>query len=141
MGFRSSCKDVGIMNWELTRNRKDLYGIFGKFVSQDSKTGLVSLEHAFLQPDGSYAPIIPPGMYLCERRLSPKFGYDLFWLQGVPGHTFVEIHKGNYNKDSEGCILLGTQIQSGALLESKIAFDKFMELMTGVNSFTLKVNG
>jgi hypothetical protein len=127
------------MNFSLTRSQFGETGIFGQMISEDQCSVFDTLEHAFAQPDGSYAPLIPAGNYTCIRRLSPKFGYDLFWIQNVPGHDFVEIHIGNTNKDSLGCILLGHGASGVAILNSRTAFQSFMEVQNGVDSFTLTV--
>lgn len=49
---------------------------------------------------------IPEGKYEVHRIYSPKFG-KCFHVQEVPGRSEILIHKGNYNKDTHGCILVG----------------------------------
>lgn len=49
---------------------------------------------------------IPEGEYEVHRIYSPKFG-KCFHIQDVPGRSEILIHKGNYNKDTHGCILVG----------------------------------
>jgi len=49
---------------------------------------------------------IPEGKYEVHRIYSPKFGM-CFHVQDVPGRSEILIHKGNYNKDTHGCILVG----------------------------------
>ena len=49
---------------------------------------------------------IPEGKYEVHRIYSPKFG-KCFHVQDVPGRSEILIHKGNYNKDTHGCILVG----------------------------------
>lgn len=49
---------------------------------------------------------IPEGKYKVHRIYSPKFG-TCFHVQDVPGRTGILIHKGNYTKDTSGCILVG----------------------------------
>ena len=129
------------MDFLLKRSVYDSLGIFGTFVSDDNKTTLVTCEHAFEEPDGSYLPAIPAGIYICQRRMSPKFGYDVFILENVPGHDFIEIHCGNFNSDSDGCILLGTTYNAAAkmITASRAAFLKFMAVQSGLDSFTLTI--
>lgn len=128
-----------MINLTLTRNRKELYGVFGELLDYSGKLVAVTLEHAFKQPDGSWDAAIPIGTYTCLRRLSPKFGYDVFILLGVPGHSYVEIHIGNVNSDSDGCILLGTATSQTSIFESRVAFTEFMRLLDGETEFTLHV--
>lgn len=49
---------------------------------------------------------IPTGTYNVLRYNSPKFG-KTFHVIGVPNRSEILIHKGNYNKDTQGCILVG----------------------------------
>jgi len=78
-------------------------------------------------------PIIVPGKYYCTKYLSPKRGYEVYLLNNVPGHSFVEIHVGNTIKDTEGCILVGSSFapivgkqQVDGISMSKITFKKLM---------------
>lgn len=130
---------------KLIRNRADLYGIFGKMIDDQSNQLAVTLEHAFLQADGSYKPKLADGSYICIKRKSPKFGYNLFLIQNVPDFmgqtvTYIEIHIGNYNKDSDGCVLLGSAIGVGCILDSRLAFENFMANMEDEQTFTLDVS-
>lgn len=50
---------------------------------------------------------IPAGCYKLQRYESPRFGKLLPLLLGVPGFGAIEIHTGNYVKDTQGCILVG----------------------------------
>ncbi len=40
-------------------------------------------------------------------RLFPQMHRGMLWLQDVPDFTYVYIHVGNTNDDTEGCILVG----------------------------------
>lgn len=53
------------------------------------------------------APCIPKGRYKVTIYKSPKFKSDVLLLHDVPGRSAIEIHKGNYPKDTRGCILVG----------------------------------
>jgi len=50
---------------------------------------------------------IPPGVYDWVKVYSSKFKRDVILLTNVPGRTAIEIHNGNYNRDTHGCILVG----------------------------------
>ena len=52
---------------------------------------------------------IPEGKYEVHRIYSPRFGkcFHIQDVQDVPGRSEILIHKGNYNKDTHGCILVG----------------------------------
>ncbi len=50
---------------------------------------------------------IPPGTYDIDLIYSPRFQrYNLHIL--VPGRFAIEIHTGNYYKNSEGCLITGS---------------------------------
>lgn len=135
-----------ITTFRLSRKTKRPDGIFGEW--QDERGGLLylTLEHSYQQPDGSFAPKIVPGTYTCKRYESPKHGYDVFMLTGenADGH-FYEVHVGNYNRNSDGCVLLGKgrgflEDGKGWMLQySQQAFDAFMLSMKEQDLFTLIV--
>lgn len=84
---------------------------------------------------------IPQGVYHCFIRWSDKFQTNLYGLD-VSERSDIEIHWGNTEDDTTGCILVGEKlgILGGklAVLNSKKAFDKFMEL-TNQQNFYLSI--
>jgi len=62
---------------------------------------------------------IPKGTYKVTPRYSDKYTQH-FILEDVPNRKFILIHAGNFNSDTEGCILLGTsfgKINQDSLLD------------------------
>jgi hypothetical protein len=51
---------------------------------------------------------IPTGTYNVTSYFSPKNNRNVPLLNNVPGFEYVEIHQGNYPKDTDGCLLLGS---------------------------------
>ncbi len=115
-----------------------------------------TLEHAYVTGHdeaglASFAAKLPEGTYTCVRgthQLHNSSPFQTFEVTGVPGHTGILFHVGNYNSDSDGCVLLGRRLiqdesgttRSGSMLSgSRLAFDAFMARMEGVDSFTLVV--
>ena len=131
---------VSQITYTLTRKHYLPYGIFGNLIDHEANQLAVTLEHAF-DTNGVYLPIIPKGSYSCIRRLSPRFNCDLFMLQNVPGHDYVEIHWGNFNSDSSGCILLGETMSNSMITNSRVTFEAFMKNLIGIDEFTLSVLG
>jgi hypothetical protein len=133
------------MNLILNRVDANENGIFSYL--QDSAANILfyTLEHAYLQPDGSYAPKLPNGNYTCVKGLHSldhtPTPFEAFEVTNVPGHSGILFHVGNYNSDSDGCILLGTAIagRDASITNSKLAFEKFMTLQVDNNQFTLTV--
>lgn len=70
---------------------------------------------------------IPSGTYQVIVNHSERFGRDLPLLLNVPGFVGVRIHPGNTSKDTEGCILPGTQVIGESVIESRKAFNALFE--------------
>lgn len=77
---------------------------------------------------------IPEGRYTIVPHKSPKFG-STYLVENVTERSHILIHAGNTAKDTSGCILVGLQFgelnNQPAVLASRSAFLKFMELMDG----------
>jgi len=120
-------------------------GIFGLLTDTDGNQVAVTLEHAFDSGngDGTYAPKIPNGVYTCQRSQHRLEGMDhdftTFQIMNVPNHTNILFHWGNYNQDSDGCVLLGNERNGDMIMNSKVTFQKFMDLQNGLDTFTLTV--
>jgi len=142
------------MNLTTTRKMKRIDGIFSDITRND--TGLhfmCGLEHAFVAENGSYQPILRPGTYTCKRgthQLANGVPFETFEILGVTGHSGVLFHAGNFNEDSEGCTCCGTGFAVGAdphqngaqvemVINSRVAFESFMQLQQGLDTFNLTV--
>lgn len=75
---------------------------------------------------------IPLGSYDVEILWSPKHERLLPHVQNVPGFEEIEIHIGNFPKDTEGCLLIGQYAGPNPdfIGGSKKAFDQLFLLMT-----------
>jgi hypothetical protein len=136
------------MNFKLVRKEYRQDGIFSVMTDIIGNNPFQTLEHAYQQFDNTYAPKIPKGAYTCIRGQhqlhSMTQPFTTFEVTNVPGHTNILLHVGNYNSDSDGCILLGLDVADTAnwqkmITSSKEAFTKFMELQQGLDSFLLTV--
>jgi len=146
------------MNLILNRTKYSEDGIFGELLNDSGGFVCCTLEHAFIKPDRTFEAKVAAGEYLCKVGTGPLEGgfhalhdgipFMAFEIQDVPEFrglpvTGILFHIGNYQQDSEGCILLGKQIgqkSSGGnmLMASKQAFDDFMQKQ-GVDPFTIKI--
>ena len=84
-------------------------------------------------------PVIPDGTYLINLSYSPSFsrkypytvvlGGKVPEVVGVPGHSGLRIHVGNYPSDTKGCILIGTNGTDSSVLNSSLAYRNFCALI------------
>ncbi|HKV74593.1 MAG TPA: DUF5675 family protein [Gemmatimonadales bacterium] len=105
-------------------------GTFGRFVIPDGST-LYSLELPW-KNNAPQVSCIPAGHYDLQRRYSNSHHCEVFEIMAVPDRTDVEIHWGNWIKDTLGCVLVGLGRKNDMITDSKAAFDRFMAAMAGV---------
>lgn len=127
----------------LNRTSKSPDGVFGLMISEEGRA-YFTLEHAYVQSDGSIEPKVALGTYICSRHAPNRLPYDTFELNGVPDFmgspvSGILIHIGNYNQNSDGCIMLGTGQTDAMITNSKEAFDDFMSSLEGIDSFELTI--
>lgn len=82
---------------------------------------------------------IPEGSYRVVVTKSQRFGKYLPLLVGVPGFEGVRIHAGNTSRDTEGCILVGQNLQVGKVLWSRITLEKLMKLIENEKEIYLTI--
>lgn len=109
-------------------------GAFGVLLA-DGHPFAVTLE----QTDAALATKIPPGVYRCEPTIFHRGNYATYEVTGVPGHTRLLFHMGNYEKDTEGCILVGSEFRSSWIAGSRLAFQTFLAKTDAATGFELEV--
>ena len=82
---------------------------------------------------------IPEGTYGVVVTKSQRFQKYLPLLVGVPGFEGVRIHAGNTSRDTEGCILVGQNLQVGKVLWSRITLEKLMKLIENEKEIYLTI--
>lgn len=102
-------------------------GAFESFCLEPVERGLtstMSLEQiaTIKVPDQT---AVPTGRYQVTKYYSPKHRAIVPCIVGIPGFSYVEIHIGNFPKDTDACLLLGTQIGPDEVLNSAVAIDRF----------------
>ncbi len=134
------------MIFRLERSVYGVDGILGILYDDKLEQCAVVLEHAYTEGNG-YKAKLPDGTYTCQRgthKLHNSIPFETFEVMDVPGHDNILFHQGNYNKDSEGCLLLGASKANQAnkevmITNSKATFSKFMDKLKDIDKFTLIV--
>jgi hypothetical protein len=78
---------------------------------------------------------IPNGRYFGRLRYDKADAWRI-QLIGVRGRSGIQIHIGNYPRDTQGCVLVGTSIASNAVLGSKAAYELLKESFYGTRNPT-----
>ncbi|UHG93436.1 DUF5675 family protein [Spirosoma oryzicola] len=72
---------------------------------------------------------IPAGRYKVELTKSKRFGIVLPELLKVPFFSGIRIHIGNWTKDTDGCILVGTKRVGNMVQRSAVGLKLLMDLL------------
>lgn len=73
---------------------------------------------------------IPTGFYKVIVNKSPKFGRMLPRLLNVPGFEGILIHRGNTDKDTSGCIIVGENKVVGKVINSTGYETRLVDILT-----------
>ena len=108
---------------------------------------LVFGDHAFftLEPPWRNNQVnvscVPGGEYICEVDSSPKYG-NVYHIRNVVGRSHILFHVGNYPRNTQGCILVGSRLgtleNTPAVLSSRQAIDRLYGL-TSSEPFILRI--
>lgn len=129
------------MKMKLIRFNYAKDGVFSTLEDEKDNHIAKTLEHSY-----NGKPKLPSGKYKCVRgihKLKDMKPFETFEILNVPGHTGILFHTGNWNKDSDGCVLLGDSVedspQGEMVTNSRLTFQKFMRILKDVNEFELEV--
>ena len=128
----------------LTRHARRADYTIGRLEDENGKKICDTLEPIWRNYDGGELKIpkksaIPEGSYRVVVTKSQRFQKYLPLLVGVPGFEGVRIHAGNTSRDTEGCILVGQNLQVGKVLWSRITLEKLMKLIENEKEIYLTI--
>ena len=128
----------------LTRIARKAEYTIGRLEDENGKRICDTLEPTWRDYKGGEMKIpkksaIPEGTYRVVVTKSQRFQKYLPLLVGIPGFEGVRIHAGNTSRDTEGCILVGQNLQVGKVLWSRIALEKLMELIKNEKKISLTI--
>lgn len=85
--------------------------------------------------------LIPAGTYRLKPYSSPRWP-NVYEVTGVPGRTSILMHHGNFESDTEGCILVGLAAgilrDQAAVMQSKQGME-FLRKMIGTQECDLQI--
>lgn len=125
----------------LTRNSDDGYQTLGTL------TGLPFAVRTLERPwlgNAHNVSCIPKGTYHCSVSHLGTMNIQAYLLESVIGRSGIFIHPGNYLKDTEGCILVGSAYADingdgyTDIINSRATFKLIMDVMAG-KAFTLVI--
>ena len=82
---------------------------------------------------------IPAGTYKVIVSQSPRFGRLLPRLLDVPGFEGILIHRGNTDKDTSGCILVGENKAVGKVINSTQYELRLVEMLRNETDVTIEL--
>lgn len=83
------------------------------------------------------AHLIPKGNYRLSIYKSPKFKVRVIRVEGVFNRADIEIHPGNFKKDSQGCLLIGLSHTDRSVVASQAALRRLLPLLTESSFLTI----
>ena len=79
---------------------------------------------------------IPEGEYKLDTkeygRFYDRYQHPIIILRDVPDRSEILIHKGNYPKDTLGCILLGSTRSKDFVGNSSVTYNRVYKIITGM---------
>lgn len=129
----------------LVRDAFTNYDTTGVLYGNSGRPIAFTLEDPIVARPGS-KPCIPYGEYPVVLAMSSRYNRIMPRLEHVPGRSGILIHTGNTEKDTTGCILVGTQrknVKNVAqyLIDSRKAFELvYAEIAQSLSLGSLRIS-
>jgi hypothetical protein len=98
-----------------TEGRLSIDGVFECFTLEPRHTTLFGKPYC-----------IPAGIYYYRVQHSQHFNRNVICIENVPGFSAIEVHPGNFPRDTHGCTLVGTSNGIDFVGHSESAFDALL---------------
>ena len=72
---------------------------------------------------------IPEGTYKYEVKYSSLWRREVIWLYNVKDRSAIQVHVGNFLKDTRGCLLVGMQAGKDSVGNSKVALEALLKVI------------
>jgi len=116
----------------LERLEASRQGIAGVLIHPDKGIICYTLERPWVD-NQKFVSCIPAGTYPLVRYFSGRFNYHTYGIRQVEDRRGICFHIGNSIKDSQGCVLLGLDVNwtshARRLVKSRMAMRRFMRIM------------
>lgn len=123
------------MKLKLVRVAETDHGIFGHLTCDSDPFNCVTLERHDIA--------IPTGTYGIDMYQSPEHGWVPILLN-VPNRYYIEIHEGNFEYNSKGCILVGehrAEIEGkDAINNSKVTLAKLLAVLKNQKDISITIS-
>ena len=126
------------MKLTLIRNKYTDYSTIGELLI-DGEPFCYTLEDKVRINKIPKITAIDAGKYKVELTMSNRFKEIMPILLDVPNFTGIRIHRGNTDKDTEGCILVGLDRGRDIILNSTQAFNDLMEVLTEEKNICIEI--
>ena len=84
---------------------------------------------------------VPAGTYKVVLAQSAHFDMIVPLVLGVPMFTGIEIHPGNFPRDTHGCLCIGEERGDDDVTQSRAAFDELMAVLVGQDDIQITYVG
>lgn len=97
-----------------------------------------TLEDTFREVKIKHETCIPTGKYKVTLTYSNRFKRVLPLLHNVPNFEGIRIHRGNTDKDTSGCILVGEKSGNKVIFSTKYE-EQIVQLMQGKDNIEIEI--
>jgi RHS repeat-associated protein len=118
---------------ETTHSTEGTFTVSSNVPGSGTVTGTTLEPPAHPDPDGNGTTRMPAGTYSATEKSGDKHPHPVLLLS-VPGHTGVEVHPGNFPRDTHMCVLPGSTRGTDSVGNSVATVNRIRSYIDGVNA-------